>query len=86
MNDEPKIRLQLTEVNNLQKHPDGRLTVVDPALVFEHVFDPKLDVSIYDRMSLEEQVISISSFDTSIHLLKSGEKYFYALDFGTMIR
>lgn len=86
MNQTHRINLYLTEVTNLKKHPDGTMSAVDPNLVFAHQFDPKMDVSVYDRRSLEEQIITISSFDSGTHLIKSGGKYFYAVDFETVLR
>ena len=86
MNQEHRINLYLTEVTNLQRDANGIISAKDSGLVFAHQFDPKMDVSVYDRRSLEEQIITISAFDSGTHLIKSGGKYFYAVDFETVLR
>jgi hypothetical protein len=86
MNQEQRINLYLTEVTNLRRDGNGILSAIDGSLVFPHQFDPRVDISVYDRRSLEEQVISVSSFDSGTHLIKSGGKYFYAVDFETVLR
>lgn len=85
MDQQHKINLTLTEITNLN-NIDGKLTIIDQSKLIKHQFDPRQDVSVYDRRSLEEQIITISAFDSGTHLLKSGEKYFFVVDFETVLR
>lgn len=86
MNQQQQLILTFTEISNIKLLPNGGFTVKENAQLIDKQFDPRQDVSVYDRKSLEEQIISISSFDSGTHLLKSGDKYFYAVAFKTVIR
>lgn len=79
------IHLQLTEVSNL-KTVEGTTRVVDESLIRTVSFDPKIDVSAYDRVMKEDVIITMSEFDAGRYLLKSGGKYYFVINFATSLR